>query len=206
MRIRNGVSLKEASLRGVKANKEKRQARMDEYNLDPSKCKFCSTVLSYKQRKNKFCNHSCSASFNNLGVTRNRNTVEWKKKECLNCGRITKNRKCCNNQCYSEYIKKKRRERITKNGSLIDYRSDKWYLIEIRGDVCEKCNYSKWNGEDIPLDTHHKDGDSDNNKLDNLLLICPNCHRQTDNHGSKNKSNSKRKQYRKKRYNQGLSY
>lgn len=205
-KTRNGLSWREAALLAGEKSKKARLKRISKYNEDPILCSFCESHLSYDKRKNKFCGHSCAASFNNLGITRNSNTGEWKKKKCLNCEKITKNRKCCNNKCYSEYVKKQRRNKIEQLGSLIYYRIDIWYLIENRGRRCEICYNHQWNKKDIPLDIHHKDGDSDNNKLDNLLLICPNCHRQTDNHGSKNKTDSKRKRYRKHRYDQGLSY
>jgi hypothetical protein len=45
-------------------------------------------------------------------------------------------------------------------------------LIEKRGDVCERCDYNK---TDI-LQIHHKDRDRSNNNLENLELICLNCH------------------------------
>ena len=47
----------------------------------------------------------------------------------------------------------------------------------------------KWLGEPIPLELHHKDGDPFNNELDNLSILCPNCHAFTDNYRSKNKRN-----------------
>lgn len=52
---------------------------------------------------------------------------------------------------------------------------------------CEKCGNSKWNDLPIPLELHHKDGEHSNNDLDNLLLLCPNCHAQTPNFRGKNK-------------------
>jgi len=44
---------------------------------------------------------------------------------------------------------------------------------------CEKCKLTKWNNELIPLELHHIDGDHNNNNLNNLQLLCPNCHSQT---------------------------
>ena len=88
-------------------------------------------------------------------------------------------------------------------------KKDKWFLIETRGHKCEYCKYEIWQDKPIPLDIHHEDGNSDNDDLDNIKLICPNCHRQTGNHGSKNKNNgkySKRKEYRNERYKLGKSY
>lgn len=50
------------------------------------------------------------------------------------------------------------------------------HLIKARGHFCEKCKLSKWLGEIIKLEIHHVDEDRTNNNLNNLLLLCPNCH------------------------------
>ena len=205
MKERKGISLRESSLRGAEVNKKKKQTRINCYNLDPTKCRYCDSSLSYDKRKNKFCGHSCAASFNNNGVPRNVTNGLWKNKACSFCGKETANLKCCSNKCFSAYVKNKRRKKIEEAGSITD-KKDKWYLIDIRGHKCESCSTKKWMGKPIPLDIHHKDGDSDNNKLGNLQLLCPNCHRLTPNHGSKNTANSKRQKYRKNRYDHGLSY
>jgi 5-methylcytosine-specific restriction endonuclease McrA len=36
------------------------------------------------------------------------------------------------------------------------------------------------------MQLHHRDGDGTNNRLENLELICPNCHSQTDTYGGRN--------------------
>ena len=59
-------------------------------------------------------------------------------------------------------------------------------LLKERPYKCEKCGISDWLGEEIVLQVHHKDGNNANNTRDNLLLLCPNCHSQTDNWCSKN--------------------
>lgn len=47
---------------------------------------------------------------------------------------------------------------------------------------CEICNREKWNGNDIPLELHHKNGNNKDNALENIQLVCPNCHALTDNY------------------------
>lgn len=44
---------------------EKNQKIKNEYELNPKKCLFCEKEISYEKRENSFCNHSCSASYNN---------------------------------------------------------------------------------------------------------------------------------------------
>lgn len=51
---------------------------------------------------------------------------------------------------------------------------------------CECCQNAIWNGQPIPLEVHHKDGDKTHNELENLQLLCPNCHALTDNYKGKN--------------------
>ena len=52
---------------------------------------------------------------------------------------------------------------------------------------CECCGITEWNGKPAPLQLHHIDGNNTNNSLENLQILCPNCHAQTDNYCSKNK-------------------
>ena len=52
-------------------------------------------------------------------------------------------------------------------------------LIALRGQKCEKCGIDTWLEQPINLEVHHRDGDRTNNSLDNLMLLCPNCHSYT---------------------------
>lgn len=61
----------------------------------------------------------------------------------------------------------------------------------IKEHKCECCGESKWRGQNIPLELDHIDGDCYNHKLENLKMLCPNCHAQTDTYRGKNKSKSK---------------
>lgn len=57
----------------------------------------------------------------------------------------------------------------------------------IKKHQCEKCQRKTWNGQLIPLEIHHVDGDARNNTPENIKLFCPNCHAQTPNYGGRNK-------------------
>lgn len=45
---------------------------------------------------------------------------------------------------------------------------------------CENCLNTEWLNKPIPLQLHHKDGNHNNNNINNLQLLCPNCHSLTD--------------------------
>ena len=56
---------------------------------------------------------------------------------------------------------------------------------------CECCGIKEWNGKPISLQIHHIDGDHFNNTLENLQILCPNCHSQTKTFcGNKNKKSN----------------
>ncbi|HXG93246.1 MAG TPA: HNH endonuclease signature motif containing protein [Blastocatellia bacterium] len=74
----------------------------------------------------------------------------------------------------------------------------------MRGRRCEVCGITEWMDRPAPLELDHKDGDSSNNALDNIRLICPNCHAQTATYKGKNRGRGR--YYRRERYAQGKSF
>lgn len=61
-------------------------------------------------------------------------------------------------------------------------------LTTLRDWKCEKCGRTEWEGQKIPLCIHHIDGNHINNQIENLQVLCPNCHAQTDNYCGRNKN------------------
>jgi len=51
---------------------------------------------------------------------------------------------------------------------------------------CEVCNLTSWMGNEMPLELHHIDGNKNNNSIDNLMIVCPNCHTFTNTYKGKN--------------------
>jgi hypothetical protein len=46
---------------------------------------------------------------------------------------------------------------------------------------CERCGITDWRGQPLAMALHHVNGDGRDNRLENLQLLCPNCHSQTEN-------------------------
>lgn len=51
---------------------------------------------------------------------------------------------------------------------------------------CECCNLTEWMGKPIALELHHINGINTDNRLENLIILCPNCHAQTEHYRGSN--------------------
>lgn len=204
--MREGLSYSEAGKKGYEKSKdglkEYYQKLKDKYYAAPSVCKACKKVLPYEKRFNDFCNHSCRAVYINKRRTRKdaRKIIA-----CEFCGESTKNSKYCNNKCASAHKWDKIKKEILQSG-VVNYgpRTAKRYLFETVGVKCSICNLTEWHGEDVPLVLDHIDGNSDNNRVDNIRLVCGNCDMQLPTYKNKNKGNGR--VFRRKCYKDGKSY
>ncbi len=59
----------------------------------------------------------------------------------------------------------------------------------IKINKCDECGIENWNGKTLNIELHHIDGNRSNHLLENLAMLCPNCHSQTDTFRAKNKKN-----------------
>ena len=51
---------------------------------------------------------------------------------------------------------------------------------------CSRCSLTEWLDAPISLQLHHLNGKNKDNRLENLQLLCPNCHSQTETYSGKN--------------------
>ena len=225
--LENGLSVKEIS-EEFDVNISTIKRRMREYGLKSKfsvfkneevtclncDCKFKST----KSQSRKFCSQSCSAIFNNRKRVKKENENKKenkskrirKKKEigtCLNCkseiirdnGKTTA--KYCSIDCQMVF-----QMNLRIGSGKASSRTLKNYLIKSFGNKCMLCGWDKINpitGR-VPIELEHVDGDSENNSLDNLKLLCPNCHSLTPTYKVLN--SGKGRHSRRERYKEGKSY
>jgi len=72
-------------------------------------------------------------------------------------------------------------------GALTERATIRKALIHTRGNECEVCHITEWNGKPIVFQVDHINGRADNDMPENLRLICANCHSQTPHFGGANK-------------------
>lgn len=121
--------------------------------------------------------------------------------ECINCGKnISSRNKYCSIKCQKEY---EYRIYINnwKNGKEDGIRGNyqismhiKSYLFRKYNNKCAVCGWgeiNKYTGN-IPLEVEHIDGNYRNNKEENLILLCPNCHSLTSTYKGANLNNGRK--------------
>ena len=133
------------------------------------KCSVCNKDIYRRplQIKNSkgilFCSLSCN------GV-RNR-----KYTKCIVCGEkilASKNEKTCSRVCSNKSRKGIRYNIGRPLDKVYTAQTLKIKLLQIRGKKCERCGYQS---ENI-LQVHHLNKNHSDNRIENLQIICPNCH------------------------------
>ena len=123
--------------------------------------------------------------------------------KCLHCSKESiwsrqKTNKYCSVQCqqdfqYNQYITDWKNG--LQNGAKGKLQTSGYihrYVLKKQDYKCAECGICEHNGKPIVLELDHINGDSTNNREDNLRCLCPNCHSQTHTYKSKNKGNGRR--------------
>lgn len=176
----------------------KKRRELAELKILGKLCLQCQRQIPFEKRRNRFCSHSCFATYNNT-----RRAVPH---ICLTCGaRYTpknQNSHYCSSQCsndarYPNYIKKWLAGEISGgswNGISVHVR--KW-LIKKFGEQCSICGWAEHNptSNKVPIQVDHIDGNPENHRPENLRFLCPNCHSLTPTFGGLNRGKGRKQRY-----------
>jgi len=146
-------------------------------------CEKCGNDFTPRKNYKKYCSDKCRYSrvfSDESKIKKSKATKKlWKQGsfDNINWSEINSN---------SDKLEKSKKtwtdkleKRIEKKESNIWVGTYKKFITEKYGHKCMSCGITEWNDSFVHLEMDHIDGNNKNNDLNNLRLLCPNCHSQT---------------------------
>lgn len=157
-------------------------------------CEKCGIENEGTFGSGRFCSRSCANSRIRTEETKQK-ISESMKKQFLEKGCPEKNelQKEALKKASRAFIEKCKKELMEADFSTLKYDRLRKRLLAENGHICNKCKLTEWLDQPIALEVEHKDGNNQNNTRENLEMLCPNCHAQTETWRGRNKRCNKPK-------------
>ena len=155
-------------------------------------CKKCGEEFEPQKGLVNYCSSIC------------RNSRDWdendKKKKSISAKASEKVEVANKNRPKDFYLKVGETRRLNNKKKILESNYEDLKFNNLRNRIiyeqdskCNLCELNGWLGNPITLELEHKDGNRNNNKRDNLEMLCPNCHSLTDTWRGRNKTNKRHK-------------
>lgn len=167
-------------------------------------CKGCGSAIPSADPRRLFCGRSCAARTNNVGVARNVRSGRHARKPCAQCGTATINPRFCSTRCAAAARRREAFAAIAETGTFRSPSTARAYVAARDGWRCSICRRITWRGQQIPLVLDHINGNPEDDRIDNVRLVCGNCDMQLPTYKSRNRGNGRA--WRRRRYAEGRSY
>ena len=178
------------------------------------KCRNTACNNNYEVKphdKKIYCGSSCAAIVNNSKRPKRFYFCTACNKQIHRADRQYCSVKCQCDSYYNQYVARWKQGLEDGNRGITTRLVSGHLRRYLQGkfkDKCSRCDWSKKNPKTlvVPLEINHIDGNAENNKEENLELICPNCHSLTPHFRNLNKGNGRawRIKYLKKSINPSL--
>ena len=154
-------------------------------------CEKCNIEHDGSYGSGRFCSSKCARSFS---TENKREQINKKVSESLsgrkgwnNCGfksgyddrRFVADSEHAKKMNSLKVLNFKEKVKVTPFEELSKY-TIRNILLNEYNNCCSQCGISEWNNKKLPLELDHIDGNNKNNSKENLRILCPNCHSQTD--------------------------
>lgn len=154
------------------------------------RCKKCNQEFVPRKGFKNYCGNQCKQSRNFTEESRLKksksNTKAWARGDHDKVNFVKVNNDLDKKNKSQETWMNIYKDRINR-GEDVGYDTIRKYVLLERNERCEECGINEYNGKPITLEIHHIDGNNQNHVLNNLQVLCPNCHSQTHNFRVKNR-------------------
>lgn len=137
-------------------------------------CKKCNKDFEPSKGLVSFCSISCRNSRHRSAQTKAKISNSVARSEKAKQARLDKRQDW---DKIAAKLKQTVRERLLREDfSKLKFERIKLRVLYEQDEKCNRCGISDWQGQPIPLELEHKDGNHLNNTRENLEILCPNCH------------------------------
>ena len=160
-------------------------------NTCMNKCEYgCGKEANFKLKNGKSC---CSSRTNSCSAIRAKNALGLKCAYSEGKRKVIFNEEHRNKSIASK--KEKAKDSFLSKNSYNSNLAIKNILLNSLNweNKCSQCNITEWNNQKLIMQLDHIDGNNSNNQIENLRLLCPNCHSLTSTYCGKSINTGKKR-------------